>query len=199
MLATRRRPAACRPPHPGRQRGRVTCNDVEWPEDVNTYRRGVAEDGERYPLHGATTANITPCAFWPYTPAEPPVEIDAEGPRKVLLLPNRRDESTLRRDGKMLREKFGDPGAVFVPHRTTSNVRKGGTRSKGGPPDEPARWASHQGRRGVGVSRHTDLIPGRYQSGAVGPRSPLAPPLRRCSRDFRFGRHPSVKNLRTTP
>jgi pimeloyl-ACP methyl ester carboxylesterase len=86
----------------------VTCNDVEWPEDVRTYRRGVAEDRERYPLFGAATANITPCAFWPYAPAEPPVEIDAEGPRNVLLLQNRRDASTPHRGGKMLREKFGD-------------------------------------------------------------------------------------------
>ncbi|MCX2922141.1 alpha/beta hydrolase [Streptomyces sp. NEAU-W12] len=86
----------------------VTCNDVEWPEDVNTYRRGVAEDRERYPLYGAATANITPCAFWPHAPAEPPVEIDAEGPRNVLLLQNRRDASTPHRGGKMLRQKFGD-------------------------------------------------------------------------------------------
>ncbi|MEU5287245.1 alpha/beta hydrolase [Streptomyces sp. NPDC020755] len=86
----------------------VTCNDVEWPEDVNTYRQGVAEDRERYPLFGAATANITPCAFWPYTPAEPPVKIDAEGPRNVLLLQNRRDASTPHRGGKLLREKFGD-------------------------------------------------------------------------------------------
>ncbi|MGY0068428.1 alpha/beta hydrolase [Streptomyces sp. QTS137] len=86
----------------------VTCNDVEWPEDVNTYRRGVTEDRERYPLYGAATANITPCAFWPYAPAEPPVEVDAEGPRNVLLLQNRRDASTPHRGGKMLREKFGD-------------------------------------------------------------------------------------------
>ncbi|MFH9471452.1 alpha/beta hydrolase [Streptomyces clavifer] len=86
----------------------VTCNDVEWPEDVNTYRRGVTEDRERYPLFGAATANITPCAFWPYAPAEPPVEVDTEGPRNVLLLQNRRDASTPHRGGKLLREKFGD-------------------------------------------------------------------------------------------
>ncbi|MGW2209216.1 alpha/beta hydrolase [Streptomyces sp. NPDC001781] len=86
----------------------VTCNDVEWPKDVSTYRRGVAEDRERYPLYGAATANITPCAFWPYTPAEPPVEVDTEGPRNVLLLQNRRDASTPHLGGRMLREKFGD-------------------------------------------------------------------------------------------
>jgi pimeloyl-ACP methyl ester carboxylesterase len=86
----------------------VTCNDVEWPEDVRTYRRDVAEDRARYPLFGAATANITPCAFWPYAPAEPPVKVDAEGPRNVLLLQNRRDASTPHRGGRMLREKFGD-------------------------------------------------------------------------------------------
>jgi pimeloyl-ACP methyl ester carboxylesterase len=44
----------------------------------------------------------------PYAPAEPPVKIDAEGPRNVLLLQNRRDASTPHRGGKTLREKFGD-------------------------------------------------------------------------------------------
>lgn len=86
----------------------VTCNDVEWSKDVDTYRRGVAKDRERYPLYGAATANITPCAFWPFAPAEPPVEVDTEGPRNVLLLQNRRDASTPHVGGKMLREKFGD-------------------------------------------------------------------------------------------
>ncbi|MFZ4277868.1 alpha/beta hydrolase [Streptomyces arboris] len=86
----------------------VTCNDVEWPEDVNTYRQGVTEDRERYPLYGAATANITPCAFWPYAPVEPPVEVDTEGPRNVLLLQNRRDASTPHLGGRMLRKKFGD-------------------------------------------------------------------------------------------
>ncbi|WP_254667784.1 alpha/beta hydrolase [Streptomyces griseus] len=36
------------------------------------------------------------------------MQIDAEGPRNVLLLQNRRDASTPHRGGKMLREKFGD-------------------------------------------------------------------------------------------
>lgn len=86
----------------------VTCNDVEWPEDVDTYRRGVAEDRERYPLFGAATANITPCAFWPYAPAERPVAINDDGPRNVLLVQNLRDASTPHRGGKMLRQKFED-------------------------------------------------------------------------------------------
>ncbi|MEU0127610.1 alpha/beta hydrolase [Streptomyces sp. NPDC006289] len=86
----------------------VTCNDVEWPEDVDTYRKDVAEDRERYPLYGAATANITPCAFWPHAPAEAPVKVDTEGPRNVLLLQNQRDASTPHLGGKMLREKFGD-------------------------------------------------------------------------------------------
>ncbi len=86
----------------------VTCNDVEWPEDVQTYRRAVAEDRERFPLYGAAAANITPCAYWPYEPAHAPVEITDEGPTNVLLVQNRRDIPTPYRGGEMLREKFGD-------------------------------------------------------------------------------------------
>jgi pimeloyl-ACP methyl ester carboxylesterase len=86
----------------------VTCNDVEWPEDVETYRRAVAEDRERYPLYGAAAANITPCAYWPHEPAEAPVKITDKGPANVLLLQNRRDVPTPHRGGEMLRQKFGD-------------------------------------------------------------------------------------------
>lgn len=86
----------------------VTCNDVEWPSDVRTYQRAVAEDRERYPLYGAASANIMPCAFWPYEPAEPPVAVDDEGPANVLVLQNRRDPVTPHRGGELLDEKFGD-------------------------------------------------------------------------------------------
>lgn len=86
----------------------VSCNDVEWPEKVGTYRKGVAEDRERYPMFGAATANITPCAFWPHAPAEPPVAVNDDGPRNVLLVQNLRDAPTPHRGGKMLREKFAD-------------------------------------------------------------------------------------------
>ncbi|MGW2256851.1 alpha/beta hydrolase [Streptomyces sp. NPDC001780] len=84
----------------------VTCNDVEWPEDVDTYRRGVAEDRERYPLFGAAAANITPCAFW--TKAERPVAINDAGPRNVLIVQNLRDPVTPHEGGKLLRQKFKD-------------------------------------------------------------------------------------------
>ncbi|MCO8273877.1 alpha/beta hydrolase [Actinoplanes sp. TRM 88003] len=85
----------------------TTCNDVNWPEDVATYRRGVAEDRERYPLYGAATANITPCAFWKYEPYEPPVRADATGPANILILQNRLDPVTPWAGAKLLREKFG--------------------------------------------------------------------------------------------
>jgi pimeloyl-ACP methyl ester carboxylesterase len=86
----------------------VTCNDVEWPEDVRTYQRAVAEDRERYPLYGAASANILPCAFWPHEPAEPAVAVDDEGPANVLVVQNRRDPVTPHRGGELLDEKFGD-------------------------------------------------------------------------------------------
>ncbi|THC39866.1 alpha/beta hydrolase [Streptomyces sp. A1499] len=86
----------------------VSCNDVPWPTSVNTYRRGVAEDRVRYPLFGAATANITPCAYWPYAPAEKPVAIDDDGPRNILLVQNLRDVPTPHAGGKLLRQKFAD-------------------------------------------------------------------------------------------
>lgn len=86
----------------------VTCNDVDWPEDVGTYQENVAADRKRHPLFGAAAANITPCAYWPHEPAEPPVEIDDDGPSNVLILQNLRDPATPREGGRLLREAFGD-------------------------------------------------------------------------------------------
>ncbi|MDR7381994.1 alpha/beta hydrolase [Promicromonospora iranensis] len=85
----------------------TTCNDVEWPEDVNTYRKAVAEDRKRFPLFGAASANILPCAYWT-EPIEPPVRIADEGARNVLILQNRRDPVTPLAGGERLHEKFGD-------------------------------------------------------------------------------------------
>ncbi len=86
----------------------VTCNDVEWPSDVRTYQRAVAEDRERYPLYGAASANILPCAFWPHEPAEPPVPVVDEGPANVLVVQNQRDPVTPLRGGELIDEKFGE-------------------------------------------------------------------------------------------
>ncbi|MFR9730544.1 alpha/beta hydrolase [Saccharopolyspora sp. MS10] len=86
----------------------TTCNDVAWPEDVETYRRGVAEDREKFPVYGAATANVLPCAFWSHEPAEPPVPVLADGPANVLLMQNRRDPVTPHEGAELLREKFGD-------------------------------------------------------------------------------------------
>ncbi|MFC9433755.1 alpha/beta hydrolase [Nocardia sp. NPDC057030] len=85
----------------------VTCNDVEWPEDIQTYRRAVAEDRERYPLFGAAAANVMPCAYWKLGPSEPPVRIDNTGPADVLIVQNQRDPVTPLRGGELLHEKFG--------------------------------------------------------------------------------------------
>ncbi|MDG4791492.1 alpha/beta hydrolase [Micromonospora sp. WMMD1102] len=100
----------------------VTCNDVEWPEDVATYRRAVAEDRERYPLYGAASANILPCAYWKYEPSEPPVTISDQGPGKVLLLQNRHDPVTPLAGGKLLREKFGQRSRLVTADESGHGV-----------------------------------------------------------------------------
>jgi pimeloyl-ACP methyl ester carboxylesterase len=85
----------------------TTCNDVEWPEDLATYQQGVAEDRERYPMYGAATANVMPCAYWNDAPSEPAVEITGEGPANVLVMQNLRDPATPHLGGVLLDERFG--------------------------------------------------------------------------------------------
>ena len=84
----------------------VTCNDVEWPHDLQTYRRAVAEDREKYPLFGAAGADVLPCAYWRH-PAEAPVRVEDKGPTNVLIVQNQRDPVTPLRGGELLHEKFG--------------------------------------------------------------------------------------------
>ncbi|KXK63996.1 hydrolase [Micromonospora rosaria] len=113
-------------PHPGDNALTVflavTCNDVEWPEGVATYRRAVAEDRERYPLYGAASANILPCAFWRYAPTEPPVTVNDKGPRNVLILQNRRDPVTPYAGGTLLREKFGQRARLVTADESGHGV-----------------------------------------------------------------------------
>ncbi|MFE7507024.1 alpha/beta hydrolase [Promicromonospora sp. NPDC057488] len=86
----------------------VTCNDTEWPEDVETYRRDVAADREQYPLFGGAGANITPCAFWHHDRVEPPLALNPEGPDNVLVVQNLRDPATPHAGGEIARAEFGD-------------------------------------------------------------------------------------------
>ncbi|MFK0247920.1 alpha/beta hydrolase [Amycolatopsis azurea] len=86
----------------------VICNDSDWPENVGTYRRNVAIDRFRHPMFGAAAADITPCAFWPSEPIEPPVKITDRGPSNVLIVQNLRDPATPLAGARKLREAFGD-------------------------------------------------------------------------------------------
>ncbi|MFC9737644.1 alpha/beta hydrolase [Streptomyces noursei] len=70
------------------------CNDVAWPRDPDAYRRAVAVDRVRHPLTAGMPANVTPCAFWPDRPADPPVRITDRGPANLLMVQNLRDPAT---------------------------------------------------------------------------------------------------------
>jgi pimeloyl-ACP methyl ester carboxylesterase len=52
--------------------------------------------------------NIFPCAFWPYSAAEPPVRITSDGPSNVLMIQNLRDPATPYSGAMKMRAAFGD-------------------------------------------------------------------------------------------
>lgn len=124
-------PALAPPPGPSPQDNAysaflaTTCNDVAWPRDVAVYQRAVAQDRERFPVYGAASANVLPCAFWPYDPAEPPVAVLDEGPANVLIVQNRHDPVTPLRGGELLREKFGDRARLVVENGSGHGVYAG--------------------------------------------------------------------------
>ena len=86
----------------------VVCNDVNWPENVETYQHNVEEDRVRYPMFGAARANIWACAYWPSEPIEPQVRIDDHGPSTILMVQNLRDPATPLGGAEDMRRALGD-------------------------------------------------------------------------------------------
>jgi hypothetical protein len=75
---------------------------------VHNYQRNVSIDRIRYPMVGAASANIWPCAFWPAEPIEPPVRIGDRGPSNILLVQNVRDPATPLAGAREMRAALGD-------------------------------------------------------------------------------------------
>ncbi|MEU8887123.1 alpha/beta hydrolase [Streptomyces sp. NPDC048442] len=95
----------------------VICNDVRWPAGpgtVDAYRRNVAENRARFPLTAGLPANITPCSFWKWAPAERPTRITSEGPSNVLLVQNRRDPATPYFGALKMRAALGDRARMIT-------------------------------------------------------------------------------------
>ncbi|GAB7184949.1 alpha/beta hydrolase [Kitasatospora sp. Ki12] len=84
------------------------CNDVAWPTDPAAYAKDVAAERAARPLTAGMPVNVGPCAFWPFAPAEPPVEVTDRGPANVLLAQNLRDVATPYRGALKLRAALGE-------------------------------------------------------------------------------------------
>jgi hypothetical protein len=58
-------------------------------------------------------ANIRPCAFWPYLPAEPPTRIAPRG-GAVLMVQNRRDPATPLVGALRMRQTLGPRARMVI-------------------------------------------------------------------------------------
>jgi hypothetical protein len=83
------------------------CNDVTWPRSVPAYAGAVAANRVAYPLTAGMPANIYPCAFWPYPPAEAPTRISGYGPANILMVQNLRDPATPHSAALKMRATLG--------------------------------------------------------------------------------------------
>ncbi|GAB3815331.1 alpha/beta hydrolase [Kribbella italica] len=92
----------------------VICNDSRWPASVREYQRNVLVDRIKYPMLGAASANIGPCAFWPKQRIEPPVKITGRGPSNVLLVQNERDPGTPLAGAQKMRRALGDRATMVT-------------------------------------------------------------------------------------
>ncbi|WP_084463655.1 alpha/beta hydrolase [Microtetraspora fusca] len=62
----------------------IVCADRAASRDPATYFRDIQAHRASEPLFGPMTRNITPCAFWPTTPAEPATEIRNHVPALIV-------------------------------------------------------------------------------------------------------------------
>jgi pimeloyl-ACP methyl ester carboxylesterase len=86
----------------------VVCGDADWPEAADAYERDVRLYDRLFPIHGRAAANIWPCAFWPFEPREPAVEIDhLDGAGRALLVQSVRDPATPYDGGVAMRVALG--------------------------------------------------------------------------------------------
>ncbi|MFD4787211.1 alpha/beta hydrolase [Streptomyces sp. NPDC058459] len=106
------RPLPAEPPYPGVEqimsaRFAVICGDTTWPRTIREYQRNVAIDRKRYPMLGGSSANITPCAYWPGEWVKKPVRISDHGPSNVLMVQNERDPGTPLAGARQMRRALG--------------------------------------------------------------------------------------------
>ncbi len=62
----------------------ILCADRAVSRDPQTYYRDIQAHRSTEPLYGPLIRNITPCAFWPATPAEPTTQIGNDAPALIL-------------------------------------------------------------------------------------------------------------------
>ncbi|MEV4249256.1 alpha/beta hydrolase [Streptosporangium canum] len=62
----------------------IQCADRDASRDPKTYYRDIQAHRADEPLFGPLTRNLTPCSFWPATPAEPPTRVRNDVP--VLMV-----------------------------------------------------------------------------------------------------------------
>ncbi|MFC9990842.1 alpha/beta hydrolase [Streptomyces globisporus] len=105
----------------------VLCADSRWPRHQLAYQLNVAVDRARYPQLGASTANITPCAFWPSEHREPPVRIGDRGPSNILLVQNERDPGTPLAGALKLRQALGQRARMVTADQGGHGVYPFGT------------------------------------------------------------------------
>ncbi|TXK39985.1 alpha/beta hydrolase [Nonomuraea sp. C10] len=86
----------------------VVCDDSRWPRSIPTYRRAVEADRKHYPMFGAASANIRPCAFWPSGPIEAPVRVTDRGPSNVLMVQFLRDPGTPLAGARKMQRALGN-------------------------------------------------------------------------------------------
>ena len=72
----------------------VVCGDADWPSSPATYQRDVRIADQLFPTVGGMASNIWPCAFWPFDPRDPVVDVGTQKGGKTLIVSSLFDPAT---------------------------------------------------------------------------------------------------------
>lgn len=62
----------------------LLCGDAAAPHDLSWYRRNIERSRAEAPLYGPMFNGVSPCAFWPNAPVEPPVRSGNAAPGLIV-------------------------------------------------------------------------------------------------------------------
>ncbi|MEV8532091.1 alpha/beta hydrolase [Streptomyces sp. NPDC051211] len=157
----------------------VLCNDAPWPGDFAVWDRDHTELARRAPFETWANAWLNlPCAYWPVSPRQQPVEVGGQPGRlpRTLILAAERDAATPYRGALELQRRLGPEAALVTERGAGTHGVAGGRNACVDRHLERYLLTGHTAGRRSGCAPHPEPAPVSLDGGAAATRGSLLPP-----------------------